>query len=225
MNTNSSSSEMLSSLFSNGLKGLIFDVDGVLLDSRNSNIAYYNLIRKGIFLPPLSPEEEDFCHVASVSQALDRIVPENLRDAAHAVAERINYQEQILPMLSVEKGLLEALHWLKLWDVRLGVCTNRTRSVTDLLHYFGLESFFDPIKTAGNSRAKPEPDGLLEAIDEWGVGNEDVAFLGDSWVDQMAANAGNVPFWAFRNSGLEAQAHFNDFFELITCITPLVERK
>ena len=38
--------------FPYGLRGLVFDVDGVLFDSRNSNIEYYNLIRRAVQLPP-----------------------------------------------------------------------------------------------------------------------------------------------------------------------------
>ena len=43
------------------LSGVIFDCDGVLVDSRDANRMYYNLIREGIGMLPITPEEEDTC--------------------------------------------------------------------------------------------------------------------------------------------------------------------
>ena len=34
-----------------GLKGIIFDCDGVLFDSRDVNIKYYNMIKDALGLP------------------------------------------------------------------------------------------------------------------------------------------------------------------------------
>lgn len=206
-----------------GLQGLIFDIDGVILDSRASNMEYYNIIRRAVQLPPLTPEEEDYCHMASVDQAIEHIIPAPYREAAEKACRQINYQEQILPLLSLEPGLLETLHWLKLWEVRLGIFTNRTTSVEALLRYFGIESFFSPIMTAGKCPPKPHPEGLLNIMREWDLTPCQIAFLGDSRVDEQAARNAGVPFWAFRNSQLSARLHFDGFFKMISLITPLVE--
>ncbi len=209
--------------FPYGLRGLVFDVDGVLFDSRNSNIEYYNLIRRAVQLPPLSPEEEDFCHMATVEEIFTLIIPDHLRNKAAEAARQINYHEQILPLLSPEPGLPETLHWLRQWKVRMAIFTNRTNSVEKLLRWFGLEEFFFPLKTAGNCRPKPNPQGLNEIVAEWGTSANQIAFLGDSKVDELAAEAAGVPFLAFRNESLQAKLHFTDFFTLISRLTPFVE--
>lgn len=206
-----------------GLKGLVFDVDGVMFDSRNSNIEYYNLIRRAVHLPPISPEEETFCHMASVDEALERIIPPEYRETALNACRQINYNERILPLLTIEPGLLEALHWLQQWNVRLAIFTNRTNSVAGLLRYFGLESFFSPVMTAGTGPPKPHPAGLLSIMETWRVAPSQIAFLGDSWVDEQAAKGAGVPFWAFRNEELNAVLHVPDFFKMIAWLTPLVE--
>lgn len=211
--------------FPKGLKGLVFDIDGVLFDSRNSNIEYYNIIRRAVQLPPLSDEEADYCHQASVKESMERIIPPPYRDAAEQACKQINYMDQLLPMLALEPGLLETLHWLQSWNVRLGIFTNRSTSVVELLRYFGLEEFFDPIKTAANSPPKPHPEGLLSILDAWDLPSCHIAFLGDSSVDEKAAKSAGVPFWAFRNDCLNARLHFSDFFSMITLISPLVERR
>ncbi|MDR0339340.1 MAG: HAD family hydrolase [Desulfovibrio sp.] len=205
------------------LHGLVFDIDGVMLDSRTSNMEFYNLIRRAVQLPPLTRGEEDYCQMATVEESLAHIIPAEYGDAAKEACARINYEEQILPLLSLEPGLLEVLHWLQLWQVRLAIFTNRSSTVEELLRYFGLESFFDPVMTASACPPKPDPAGLLTILDHWGLAPDDIAFLGDSRVDAMAAKAADVPFWAFRNQSLAARLHVDGFFKLISWITPLVE--
>jgi HAD superfamily hydrolase (TIGR01509 family) len=209
--------------FNGELKGIIFDVDGVMFDSRSSNIEYYNLIRRSVHLPPLSVEDEDFCHMASVNEALERIIPPQYRERALEVSKQINYNERILPILSLEPGLLELLFWLQQKGVRLAVSTNRSNSVEELLRYFSLESFFSPVITASTHFPKPHPDGLLSVVDAWKVSPEQIAFLGDSPVDEQAARGAGIPFWAFRNEMLTARLYFSDFFQMMSWITPLVE--
>lgn len=206
-----------------GLKGLVFDIDGVLFDSRTSNIEYYNIIRRAVQLPPISPEEEEFCHQASVKECMERIIPPPYREAAEAACRQINYMDQLLPMLALEPGLLETLHWLQSWNVRMAIFTNRSTSVGELLRYFGVEHFFHPVKTAANAPPKPNPEGLYQILAEWNLPPGSIAFLGDSKVDEMAAKGAGVPFWAFRNACLDARLHFDDFFTMISLITPLVE--
>lgn len=209
--------------FANGLKGIVFDIDGVLFDSRASNIEYYNIIRKAVNLPPLNEEEADFCHQASVTECLDRIIPPPYRKVAEDARRRIRYTEQVLPMLTLEPGLLETLHWLRLKNVRLAVFTNRSNSVDKLLRHFGLEEFFFPIKTAAVCPPKPNPEGLFEIMAEWGLPADAIAFLGDSRVDEVAARSAGVPFWSFRNPDLAACLQCDNYFSLISLITPLVE--
>lgn len=210
-------------LFPKGLHGIVFDVDGVLFDSRSSNIHYYNVVRRAVQLPPISREEEEYCHMSTSEQAFAHIIPKHLMVQAEEARRRISYHDQVLPMLVPEPGLLEALHWLRNWRVNLGICTNRTNSVEVLLRYFSLETFFSLVKTAENSAPKPHPRGLLEIVSEWDLPNGQVLFIGDSKVDEQAATAAGVPFCAFRSTDLQATVHISDYFELIHWLTPLIE--
>ncbi|MDR2123576.1 MAG: HAD-IA family hydrolase [Desulfovibrio sp.] len=209
--------------FASELNGLVFDIDGVMLDSRASNMEFYNLIREAVRLPPLSPEEEEYCHMASEAECLARIIPPKYREAAYEARMKISYTVQILPLLSLESGLPEALRWLDMWGVKLGIFTNRNKKVHELLHYFGLEDFFLPVMTASDCPPKPCPDGLVQIAAQWGETPANIAFLGDSRVDEQAARGAGAAFWSFRNAALDAGLHVDNFFDMITMITPLVE--
>jgi phosphoglycolate phosphatase-like HAD superfamily hydrolase len=211
--------------FESGLNGLIFDIDGVMLDSRASNMKFYNLIREAVHLPPLSPEEEDFCHMASETECLARIIPPEFSEAACEARAKISYTERILPLLSLESGLMEALRRLRMWRVKLGIFTNRGGTVHGLLRYFGLENFFHPVMTTSDCPPKPCPDGLVGIMEQWSETPAGIAFLGDSAVDEQAARDAGIAFWAFRNNNLNAELHVDGFLELITLVKPLVEKR
>lgn len=194
-----------------GLKGIIFDCDGVLLDSRKANIAFYNYIRDCLDLPPLLPEQEEYVHMATFEQALHYIVPESQRGHIPDLLDSIESYLDYYSLLSVEDGLLDMLDWLKLHEVRLGICTNRIDPMDGLLGRFRLTGYFQPVQTASNSQPKPHPDGLLQILRRWNLSPSEVAFIGDSKVDEAAALGAGVPFWSFKNETLTAALHIPGF--------------
>lgn len=201
-------------LFPRGLKGIIFDCDGVLFDSRASNIQYYNLILGALGQPPMSPEDEDYTHMASVGQSLARIVPPALMPKLPEARKRIVYRRDILPLLEPEPGLMELLRWLRDAGFRRGICTNRTTTMEYVLDHFGMTELFFPVMTAARVRAKPHPEGLCATLDAWGLARDEVAFIGDTIADQETARMAGVCFWAYRSPALTARLHLDDFWAL-----------
>jgi len=57
------------------IRGVVFDCDGVLFDSRDVNRHYYNHIRGALGLAPMSREEEDYAFMHTVDKAMARIIP------------------------------------------------------------------------------------------------------------------------------------------------------
>ncbi len=197
------------------LRGLIFDCDGVLLDSRGSNVSYYNLYRAKLGLPPMSPEQEDYVHMHAVQESLRHITPPEL---AHRIAEThkdLDYRE-VLPSLVMEPGLVELLGFLRRQGVRLAVNTNRTTTMHLVIDHFGLHGFFSPVVTAGDvQNPKPHPESLFKILGIWDLPREEIAFLGDSSVDETTAQAADVPFWAYKNERLRAEHHVDGFAGLL----------
>jgi phosphoglycolate phosphatase-like HAD superfamily hydrolase len=197
-----------------GLKGLIFDCDGVLLDSRKANIAFYNYIRAGLNLPFLTDEQADYVHMSTFEQALDYIVPSGLRRCIPGLLRRMESDLDYYSLLSLEDGLLPLLDWLKDNHIHMALCTNRIDPLEGMLGKFNLNGYFSPVQTASNSIPKPHPDGLLQVLKTWSVDPFEVAFLGDSAVDESAARSADVQFWSFKNADLQADLHVPDFASL-----------
>ncbi|MDR2503666.1 MAG: HAD family hydrolase [Deltaproteobacteria bacterium] len=202
------------------LRGLIFDCDGVLINSRLANITFYNRLRARWSLPPLTPEEEDFAHMATYEQALRHIFrglgEESVRHllTGGAKKELDAYLDDYYSLLQAEEGLIPLLDRLRAESFGLGVCTNRLSPLEGFLARFKLEKYFSPVQTASNSQPKPSPDGLLQVLAAWGAKAGEVAYIGDSKVDEQAAAAAGVPFWAFKNPKLCAALHFDTFADL-----------
>ena len=207
-------SASFSRIFTKGLKGLIFDCDGVLVDSRDANIAYYNLLLAELGKPPLTPAQEAYAQMASSRQAVEQVLTPEEMELVPAICARKPYRETALPLLKLEPGLEDLLPWLKQRGVRMAVHTNRGRGMEDVLDRFDLHGFFDPVITVQHVLPKPDPEGVLRILEVWGLNPTEVGFVGDSETDMGAARAAGVPLLAYKNLGLEAAAHLTDFAAL-----------
>lgn len=189
--------------YGGGPDGIIFDCDGVLVDSGPSNVRYYNLLREGLGLPPITPEQERYVHMSTAEQAIDAIIPLSLRPALREVARTISYARDIMPLLTPFEGLRELLDACREHGLRLGVHTNRFDTMPQLLEHCGLTGYFDPVITAAvapaQTRSRRNPHGARPVGDARGAARW---FLGDSPTDRDAAGAAGVPFLAFRNPDL-----------------------
>jgi len=196
------------------IAGVVFDCDGVLIDSRMANMAYYNRIREIAGFGPMSPEEEDYAHMHSVRETLSRIFPREMHARLREFAQNVDYQRDILPMVHPEPGLHACLGALRARGLRLAIFTNRGSGMGALLDTFDLRPYFDLVMTVADVKAKPAPDGLLRIAESWKRPPRDLLFVGDSLLDALAAEAAGVCFFAYRNPRLQAQGHVDSFAEL-----------
>jgi HAD superfamily hydrolase (TIGR01549 family) len=193
------------------VKGLIFDCDGVLVDSRDANRMYYNLIREKLGMLSMTPEEEDYVHAHSVMESVARIVPVQRLAEAEEARKTIRYQD-LFAYTFLEPGLVHLLTVLRDMGIKLAVNTNRTDSMELLLETFDLAHFFNPVMTSAKvSHPKPNPEGVTKILRQWGMTRSQVAYVGDTELDERTARAAGVAFWAYKSPSLLAKVHVTDF--------------
>lgn len=202
---------MLNSVYPGGIKGIIFDCDGVLFDSRESNVVFFNKVLNELNLPPLNKSDEEYVHMASAGESFARFIPEPLQPQIQDAAKRVDYQRTILPLLTPNEGLYDFLEFLNAYGIMMAIATNRSNSVVPLLDMFKLARYFKPVMTIDRAAPKPSPEPLLKILANWRVRPGDVAFIGDTEADSGAAAGAGTPFWAFGNPRLPADLHVNDF--------------
>lgn len=203
----------MSRLFTNGLAGVIFDCDGVIVDSRESNTVFYNRVLEHFNLPPMTPEQEKFCFMATAMQALLHIVPPHLhKQISYVTSEVVNYHRDIMPMLRLQPGFVDFIDYLRDKQVRMAVHTNRRlEGIQTVLDIFGLPSYFDPVVAADTAAPKPSPEGALRICATWQTPPETVLFVGDSEHDKETAQGAGVVFAAFNGGALRGQITATDY--------------
>jgi len=183
--------------------GIIFDCDGVLIDSREANIAYYNYLRQYIGLPPLPESQHDFVQAGTVKEVLDVIIPMPLRPLIRDAVRKVSYVNDIMPRITHYPGLHGVLDFCKKANIRMGIDTNRIDGMDILLENCRLHGYFSPIILANSVPApKPAPDGALTIAREWGLEPASLLFIGDSSSDRGAAEKAGIPFLSFQTKGL-----------------------
>lgn len=199
-------------------KGIIFDCDGVIIDSATANVHYYNLLRRELGLPLLTPEQEHYVQMSTAQQAIEAIIPAPLMPALREVTRRISYRRDIVPMLRPTEGIHKLLEHCRALGLRMGVHTNRRDGMGDVIKNCRFEGFFDPVVTVARAQPKPDPDGAFQVLREWNVSAREALFVGDSSTDRDAARGAGIPFLPYRNPHLETPGFCRDFADLETAL-------
>ena len=173
-------------------KGVIFDLDGTLIDSYQALFLAFRHTYQNMGLTPLSSEE--------VSRVLGHGLASTFRDllGEEHVPEamrlfRQKYEEVLRPYTHLLPGAREVLEALHGRGIRLAIATNKLgQFARELFEHFGLEKLFAVIVGDEDvSQNKPNPEMLLHAIEKMRLKKEEVIFVGDSPIDiQTGKNAG-----------------------------------
>lgn len=183
-------------------KVVIYDCDGVMFDSLESNYVFYNRIMAHLGRPPLDRGDEEartVLHTYSFGDVMDYFFRNDpARDDALAFARTIRYRE-LAPYMRMEEGLIETLDRIRP-HVSLAICTNRASSMEMIIEDFGLDGYFSCIMTASRvSCPKPHPEPLLKVLEHYAIQPSEALFVGDAEVDRRAAAGAGVPFLAYKS--------------------------
>jgi HAD superfamily hydrolase (TIGR01509 family) len=197
------------------LKLVIFDCDGVMFDSRGANLHFYNAVRRHFDHPDMDEEELDYVHMHHVIDSINHIMrhwPEEI-EAAHNFRQGLDYKEFIRHM-TIEPDLVEFLRLITP-ACRTAISTNRTTTMATLLDLFDLRRYFGLVVTAMDvTNSKPHPEALHKILDHFGLKVEESVFIGDSQVDLEHARAVGMRIIAFKNPGLPADYHVDNFMAI-----------
>lgn len=200
-------------LFPEGLAGVVFDCDGVMIDSREANRAFYNKVLAVLGLPPMGPEEESYAFMATAMEALRRMVPAERHGEIMDAVARVDYGTEVLPLVRLMPGFVPFIECLHGAGVRLAIDTNRTDvGIERVLDFFSLPSYFGPVISASCARPKPSPEGAEMILRAWGARPGQALFVGDSENDLLAARGAGMVFAGF--GGLEGDLTAPDFAAL-----------
>ena len=193
------------------LKLVGFDCDGVLFDSRDANIAFYNAILANFGLAPMETRAVDYVHSHTFRESLEHLFPDpDALQAALDFMRTFDYQS-FIPMMKEEPYLREFLAFLRP-RFYTALATNRTTTTHTVLEQHGLAGLFDMVVSALDvSRPKPHPEAFWRILEHFGLQPEEVIYIGDSEVDEAFAQNAGVTLIAYRNPSLNAAYYLDSF--------------
>ena len=179
-----------------GVRALIFDLDGTLIDSKLDLIHSVNAMLRELKRPELESETISgyIGHGAPqlVARAMDgKATEEELKQALQFFLGY--YEDHKMDNTCAYPGVAETLERLR--HLPMAVLTNKPARISvRILKALGLEKYFRAIY-GGNSfeSKKPDPLGAATILREFGVAPGESMIVGDSEVDvQTARNAGTL---------------------------------
>lgn len=191
------------------IKGVIFDLDGTLLDTLPDLGDAMNRMLSQFGFPQRSRQEHQNAICYGAREFVKRSLPENKRDEntvnCALSAYRTYYTAACTVCTHPYDGIVALLDRLTDKGVLVAVYSNKpmaqTRQVVQ--HYFGDISFVSVVGHLDGTPVKPDPTAALAIAEKMDLTPTEIAFVGDSDVDmQTARNAGMLPvgvLWGYRD--------------------------
>jgi len=178
------------------IRAVLFDCDGVLFDSSRANIQFFNKVLAELDWAPLDETGEHLVQSMSVHQLVDTLfADEDSRRLVRAAAGGVDYgpfYDLMQPVPDLH-GVLDDLRR----DYRIGLATNRGKTVHEVLRRFALEPLFEvALGVLDVPRPKPYPDMLEACLRHMGIAPQQAVYVGDQASDHEAAAAAGMHFVA-----------------------------
>ncbi len=196
------------------IKVVIFDCDGVMFDSQNANVVYYNRILNAFGLPDMTADQFEYSHMHTVDESLAYFFKnaETLRQAQEY--RKTNSYLPFIKYMEIEPHLKPLLGSLRP-AYNTAIATNRTDTMNRVLLEHGLDEFFDLVVSALDvKQPKPHPESLIKILNHFNIKPGQAIFIGDSELDEMASKDAGIPFVAYDNESLYAAFHINSLKEV-----------
>ena len=172
---------------------LLFDLDGVLIDSLPNMKYSWNEVKKKYKIKKSFSVYRKFIGIP-FQDILKKI---NINKNCISIERTYGfYSENNINKIKLYKGVKEVLKYLKKKNYTLGIVTSknsrRTILITKKLKIF---SYFDLICSPRKGlKGKPNPDQIIYAYKKLKFLKEECLYIGDTKFDLLAANRARVPF-------------------------------
>ena len=172
-------------------KAYIFDLDGVLIDSKHMMEQSWNICELEHKLT--QPFEEYFKHIGMPFRDILKVIGiEDNHDAIKHTYDKASI-ELMEYCLEFYPGVEDTLRELKK-HAKLGVVTSKTAERTRLI-LDKLDVEFDYVVSPKTGlRGKPAPDQIMFCLAMMNIDPQDAVYIGDMQVDYWAAHRAGIDF-------------------------------
>ncbi|MEK8132551.1 pyrophosphatase PpaX [Paenibacillus filicis] len=173
---------------------VLFDLDGTILDTNELIIQSFLHTFTGVTPEPVTREHI----IPNMGRPLhEQMVFFSGREEVEDLI--LKYREYNIrrhdELVTAFPHVPETLARLKAAGLKLGVVTSKIRKTSEMgLRLTGIFEYFDTIVTVEEvEKAKPDPEGILKALQVFGADISEAVMVGDSHYDIEAARNAGVP--------------------------------
>ncbi|MCX6814554.1 MAG: HAD family hydrolase [Candidatus Aenigmarchaeota archaeon] len=203
------------------IKAVLFDVDGVLLNSFEGNLRFFNFVIRNFGKKPMTRRQ----YRQLYSTPSDKVFLHNFPEKNNKeMKEIIRYGSKVAPdfykYIRINPGVIYTLEKLKKQGFRMGIVTNRKKM--RILSYLSLNKYFKTkVGYLDVKNRKPYPEPIYLALKRMGVQPEEAVYVGDLLSDFQAANKAGVKVIIYRNPKVGGDYNISDFRKILKIIEGL----
>ncbi|MFH8080918.1 MAG: HAD-IA family hydrolase [Candidatus Aenigmatarchaeota archaeon] len=177
------------------IKAILFDMDGVLIDSPDAIWKCHNLAAKKLGYPTCKKEEI----YRLIGMRWDDVIATLIPEAdVELFKKTVNeYMKKVYKQVKLLGNANKTLRKLKEEGFKLGIVSGSNRKYADeILKRLKFDFSLLDVRVHGEDteRHKPDPQPILFAVKKLGVKPKETLYVGDSLLDLRAAREANVHF-------------------------------
>lgn len=188
-------------------KGVIFDLDGTLVNSLEDIADAMNSVLQSLNFPTHSYEAYQYFIGSGLRNLVSKSLPATHNDekqidsSFHLMIEV--YRDTCTRKTKPYDGIFELLDHLISRNMKLSVFSNKADALTKEITAALFPDYFDPIVgLTTESLKKPNPFEAVEISKSLGLKTEEIIFVGDSGIDMQTATNANMfavgVLWGYR---------------------------
>jgi HAD superfamily hydrolase (TIGR01509 family) len=174
--SSSSAAKREISLVGTALKGVIFDLDGTLADTKLD----FEAMRRDLGFPREAP----------ILEEISRLASDEDRRRSFEILDRHEIQGANIAVPMPGADLL--VKAIAARGLKMAIFTRNSRKAAEItmgrLNFFG----FSCVISREDAKPKPDPEGLIKICTQWGVQPAECIYVGDWHFDVRAGNAAGM---------------------------------
>ena len=188
-------------------KGVIFDLDGTLVNSLEDIGNAMNTVLQDLNYPTHGYDDYQYFIGSGLRNLVSKSLPsthndENQIERCYDLMIEI-YRDNCTNQTKPYNGIVELLDDLISRNIKLSVFSNKADALTKEITAVLFPDYFDPIVgLTTESLKKPNPFEAIEISKNWGLKPEEMLFVGDSGIDMQTATNANMHavgvLWGYR---------------------------
>lgn len=178
-------------------KGIIFDLDGTLVNSLEDISDAMNIVLKGLNYPTHTYDTYQYFIGSGLRNLVSKALPSsnNKEEQIEICFEMMIQEYRKICTLKTKpyEGILELLDNLTSQNIKLAVFSNKADELTKKIASEIFPNHFDTaVGLSTEELKKPNPFEAIEICKKWNLKPEEILFVGDSDIDMQTAIKANM---------------------------------